>query len=548
MDSFSYDKKTAVLIEQCNALMRTLDPAVMNLFPRLRRRARELGDSALMGYAYYYQAYMVYYMGTGYRTFRPVLTKAVRYLLHSGDYDMLANVYNFIAVDAHNNGNYDVAYNYYMTGKRFADMTEETTIASVMIGINLGRLYQEMGQPENAIRYFRKAMRDCASQKDHFRYRRTLLAAMLNSVTAQLSLGDVPQAQKLMERAEKELAAAKEDELPDVRATATFLRIRLLMEQGKMADAKKMLSKLTKTLHLEEQVHEYIEDIGYFCRALTDHKLYREVKQLISTLDPQIRATDITYVMRIFSEVKIYYYDAAGDEKNLLEGLKEQNELLERQRAEQNQTYRYSIEMIDLTRELHEEQEDMRRENEELMLRVRTDALTGLPNRYTMVRELEAAFERAYRDGTTLGVEILDIDCFKEYNDTYGHRAGDRCLERIAGELEKAGKKNGTFCARYGGDEFVIVYEGQTDQEIIGMAEKIERGIRSLRMKHEGNHPLQLVTVSQGICNDVPMEKNKLWDFLSEADQALYSIKRSRELQKENVSICLKKRPETFIR
>ncbi|MBQ6735548.1 MAG: diguanylate cyclase [Lachnospiraceae bacterium] len=548
MDGFSYDKKTAVLIEQCNSLMRTLDPAVMNLFPRLRRRARELGDSALMGCAYYYQAYMIYYMGTGYHTFRPVLTKAVRYLLHSGDYEMLANVYNFIAVDAHNNGNYDVAYNYYMTGKRFADMTEETTIASVMIGINLGRLYQEMGQPEKAIRYFRKALRDIASGKEHFRYRRTVLAALLNSVTAQLSLGDVSQAQKLMDRAEKELAAAKDDAMPDVQATASFLRIRLLLARGRTDEAKKLLSKLIKTIRLGEQVHEYIEDIGYFCKSLTDYKLYPEVKRLIAAIDPQIRATDITHIMRIFSEVKVYFYETTGDEKNLLESLKEQNELHERQRSEQSNTYRYSIEMIDLTRELREEQESIRRENEELMLRVRTDALTGLPNRYTMVRELEAAFERAFRNGTTLGVEILDIDCFKEYNDTYGHRAGDRCLERIAGQLEKCGKKNGTFCARYGGDEFVIVYEGHTDQEIIEAAERIERGIRSLRMKHDGNYPLQLVTVSQGICNDVPMEKNKLWDFLSEADQALYSIKRSRELQKENVSICLKKRPETFIR
>ena len=115
-------------------------------------------------------------------------------------------------------------------------------------------------------------------------------------------------------------------------------------------------------------------------------------------------------------------------------------------------------------------------------------------------------------------------------------------------ELLKVKEKNGNFCARYGGDEFVIVYEGMTDEEIIAMAEKIDRSVRSLRMKHSGNRPHQLVTVSQGICNDIPMEKNKLWDFLSEADQALYTIKRSRQQQQEPVSICLKKRPETFLR
>ncbi len=60
MDSSAYDAKTAELIDQCTALMKTLDPAVLKLFPRIRKRAGELEDNALMGFACYYESYMIY--------------------------------------------------------------------------------------------------------------------------------------------------------------------------------------------------------------------------------------------------------------------------------------------------------------------------------------------------------------------------------------------------------------------------------------------------------------------------------------------------------
>ena len=94
----------------------------------------------------------------------------------------------------------------------------------------------------------------------------------------------------------------------------------------------------------------------------------------------------------------------------------------------------------------------------------------------------------------------------------------------------------------------LVVYEGCDDDEILKHAEQLDRAVRALRIRHGENRPQQIVTVSQGICNDIPMEKNKLWDFLSEADQALYTIKKSRNAQGKHLSVCLKKRPETFIR
>lgn len=73
-------------------------------------------------------------------------------------------------------------------------------------------------------------------------------------------------------------------------------------------------------------------------------------------------------------------------------------------------------------------------------------------------------------------VEILDIDYFKEYNDNYGHQAGDACIMAIADELRKMQSRD-TFCARYGGDEFIIIYEYKTEDEVFSMADSLRERI-----------------------------------------------------------------------
>ena len=81
------------------------------------------------------------------------------------------------------------------------------------------------------------------------------------------------------------------------------------------------------------------------------------------------------------------------------------------------------------------------------------DELTGLANRTYLHEYLTGCFEHAYAEEKLLGVELMDIDFFKEYNDHYGHLMGDRCLKAIAGVLQKIQTPGQVFCARYGRDD-----------------------------------------------------------------------------------------------
>ena len=82
------------------------------------------------------------------------------------------------------------------------------------------------------------------------------------------------------------------------------------------------------------------------------------------------------------------------------------------------------------------------------------------------------------------------------------------------------------FCARYGGDEFVIIYSGMSAEEVCERAEKLRQDVMALQIEQRYTEGAFGVTISQGICHDIPSNGNKNWDFLHIADQTLYRAKR----------------------
>ena len=154
------------------------------------------------------------------------------------------------------------------------------------------------------------------------------------------------------------------------------------------------------------------------------------------------------------------------------------------------------------------------------------DALTGLNNRYKLNELAELAFHKAQSSGTPLAIEILDIDYYKEYNDNYGHQAGDEVLIRIADAIRSLEEYDGVHTARYGGDEFVVIYEGYSPEEVERMAQLLQDKIYELNIEHKFSAVSDRVSISQGLFHQIPSKINKLWDFLYGADMILYVVKR----------------------
>ncbi|MDQ0139900.1 histidine kinase N-terminal 7TM domain-containing protein [Cupriavidus necator] len=153
------------------------------------------------------------------------------------------------------------------------------------------------------------------------------------------------------------------------------------------------------------------------------------------------------------------------------------------------------------------------------------DALTGIRNRRYFQRESIAAVTRACEHGQPLGLLILDVDQFKQYNDLHGHMAGDDCLRQIASALSSV-LHGEQFCARLGGEEFAAVLPGATRDETREVGRRMVAVVRDLGIAHHGTPVQPVVTISVGAVWAVP-EAPRLEPLLHRADSAMYRAKRA---------------------
>ena len=171
-------------------------------------------------------------------------------------------------------------------------------------------------------------------------------------------------------------------------------------------------------------------------------------------------------------------------------------------------------------------EEQLETANRQLESLATRDPLTGLANRRRFDEMLSAEHSRAQRLGLSVSVVIIDVDHFKSYNDRYGHPAGDICLQEIAGAIDSVLRRPGDLAARWGGEEFIVLFPGTDEIGAVHMAERIRAAIRNLQIEH-ANGNAGAVTVSVGVASAGPGAWMDQSTLIAAADQALYVAKRS---------------------
>lgn len=170
---------------------------------------------------------------------------------------------------------------------------------------------------------------------------------------------------------------------------------------------------------------------------------------------------------------------------------------------------------------------ELKRLRDQLATMAVTDALTGLSNRRHLERALHSESARLARTKDWLSVIMVDIDFFKQFNDTYGHPAGDRCIMMVAAALTRAVKRTTDVPARYGGEEFACILPGTDLESAELVAQEIRLQIQSLNIPHAQSQVSPFLTVSIGVASArcLPQSKAERWIF--EADGQLYRSKQN---------------------
>jgi diguanylate cyclase (GGDEF)-like protein len=155
------------------------------------------------------------------------------------------------------------------------------------------------------------------------------------------------------------------------------------------------------------------------------------------------------------------------------------------------------------------------------------DTLTGLGNRRQLDERLAAEMHTASRIGTHLAALMFDIDFFKQYNDHYGHLAGDTCLRQVADVLRELFRRPRDVVARFGGEEMVVILPETDGDRALQLAHNVLQRVRDLKIPHVGSCIADVVTLSAGIAVATPAVPLLPTALLNLADQALYHAKES---------------------
>ena len=165
--------------------------------------------------------------------------------------------------------------------------------------------------------------------------------------------------------------------------------------------------------------------------------------------------------------------------------------------------------------------------NDLLELQATTDPLTRIANRRSFDDHLEREWRRHERALAPFSAAMIDVDCFKEFNDSQGHLAGDDCLRSIAQTIKKTLRRPGDVVARYGGDEFSVILPATDEAGAKAVGERILESVRDLSIPHPASRvERRIVTVSLGCATIVPPRSSSPSLLLHQADLALYEAKR----------------------
>jgi diguanylate cyclase (GGDEF)-like protein len=194
-------------------------------------------------------------------------------------------------------------------------------------------------------------------------------------------------------------------------------------------------------------------------------------------------------------------------------------------RSPDNLQFEVRERIAELALAMHLESQSMATQQQELMRKATTDALTGVGNRVEFDARMALELQRAGRSGTPLALLMIDVDKFKVLNDTYGHPAGDRVLQVVAHALDTNVRKV-DYVARYGGDEFAIIAPDTLVEGVSSLAERLRRAVEGAAVRWEGTRLHVTISIGVSVYTDI-LNVGEASHIIRAADARLYAAKRA---------------------
>jgi diguanylate cyclase (GGDEF)-like protein len=429
----------------------------------------------------------------------------------------------------------------------------------------LAKVYEKVGQTDTALHYYKK-FHDAEKSGTNEE-----LSNKLKSITLQFKMEQSHQEKEIYRLKNVELKEKTEElEKKTSELLASYSNMKIISEIGQSItstlDFEKILNLVYQSVNNLMPAHVfgialYHEDTGEI-----EYSLFIEESERHPLYSYNIRSKDNWAGWCILNKKEVFVNDAEKeykkylDERKISYGVKMsslifcplifENEVLGVITVQSKEKNAYSQYNLDTVKTLAsyiaiairnaQKSEALERLNEKLLKLSNLDGLTEIPNRRYFDKELIALWNSAKINKHPLSLMLIDVDKFKEYNDNYGHLAGDYCLQQIAKGIQAVSNDADGFAARYGGDEFVAVFENTFSEEAFNFAEAMSSNIKALNLEHKFSTVADRVTMTIGICTLIPDDKLSVKSLTDFADRALYCAKQKGRNTVESTNLSIK--------
>ncbi len=530
MDVRNYTREVQLLIGEIQKNRARNSEVVLDACDELEQIGFSLKDDALLGYAYFSRGETFYLLNDATNFYAQMLA-CLGPLEHVKEWGYLAIANNMLGIVSLNRGNAPFALDYFI---KAITICEEHSLPDIewMIHMNLGSLYLNIEEYKKSITHTEISYRYIKEHKDMDDYVENITAILLGMGRAYIRLESEEKVFEI-EKILRTECIPYLHEMEKVVIYCFFARVHAMIGEEDAEDY--WIRMVNNNLSLMLPIMDVFDDFYDYLEMLLNEEKYNDFFTAYNMLDELTKHTTIKNLERKLLTLKIRYYRRVGQIEEykiasvlyfeLSEFMERENRLMVSNMVVMRNSY---MELTQINRKVEEQ-------NTFLQKRSETDPLTGMYNRQKLNEYSEEVFAQAKENKTSIAVEILDIDFFKQYNDNYGHQAGDDCIKFIADCLISMTQKENIFASRYGGDEFVLIFEGMTRDDVENEAKKLKNYIYEKNWEHKFSMTDDRVTISQGICFGNPSGDDSMFKFLQGADKMLYEVKKN---NRNDIKIC----------
>ena len=453
------------------------------------------------------------------------LSRVHKLLEETGQFGLYARTFSVLGVIYSGMGAVRTAMDYYIRGKVACTKYNVGNVL-VFLTVNIGVMYLKFGSAAEAKDCFEEAIwiaNTLDNDPDNVPLSDMDKAIIyLNLVTSLITLRDATAAREAFEKA-CELGITKDEDTVDV--LIYMLKARLADLEGNIEERDEAISRFFEG-NVDQAILESFDDLLEYAIFLRKIGKDEEFIKVLRMIDNLAKNTNSPYFALKSLEQKIAYYDKKEMWNDYFAAT---GDFYVRIQAQQQEVDANNAQTLTARLKLEDEKfERLKLESEKEALRAKseTDPLTGINNRAKINEISEAKFNEALEKNQSFAVQMIDIDNFKEYNDTYGHQAGDEVIKKVAYAVDSLKRHYGVYAGKYGGDEFMVIFIGKEYSEVSAICEELKQKIASYNIEHKNSKTdAKRVTLSQGTFFGRPSGNSKLWDFVSGADKALYKVK-----------------------